>query len=110
VANHEAGNPAPRPVVIPLFMGVWGIEAQGTLLSVSLYTSEREVSRCSNLSYQEREVRVPHSVAYSTRVPAVYLAHAILAIVATLAVHGMNKLRVPNGPHGSIPTAPTKSL
>jgi hypothetical protein len=43
------------------------------------------------------------------RVPAVYLAHAILAIVAILAVRGMNKLRVPNGPDGSIPTAPTKS-
>ena len=31
-------------------------------------------------------------------VPAVYLAHAFLAIVAILAVRGMNKLRVPNGP------------
>jgi hypothetical protein len=52
---------------------------------------------------------VPHSVAYAARVPAVYLVHAILAIVATLAVRGMNKLRVPYGPDGSIPTAPTKS-
>ena len=41
--------------------------------------------------------------------PAVYLTHAILAIVAILAVCGLNNLRVPNGPDGSIPTAPTKS-
>jgi hypothetical protein len=34
-------------VVIPLFMGFWGTETQGTLLSVSLYTSAREVSRKS---------------------------------------------------------------
>jgi hypothetical protein len=57
-----------------------------------------------------RDKAVPHSVAYSTRVPAVYLAHAFLAIVAILAVRGMNNLRVPNGPHGSIPTAPTNKF
>jgi hypothetical protein len=41
------------------------------------------------------------------RVPAVYLAHAILAIVAGCAERGMNNLRVHNGADSSIPTAPT---
>ena len=41
------------------------------------------------------------------RVPAVYLAHAILAVLAVAAIRGMNNLRVCVGRDGSIPTAPT---
>jgi len=41
-----------------------------------------------------RDKAVPHSVAYSTRVPAVYLAHAILAILANVALRRMNNFRV----------------
>jgi len=37
----------------------------------------------------------------------VYLAHAILEIVAIAAERGMNNLRVCSDPDGSIPTAPT---
>jgi hypothetical protein len=37
----------------------------------------------------------------------VYVAHAILAILAVAAVSEMNNLRVCNWLDGSIPTAPT---
>ena len=43
-------------------------------------------------------------------VPAVYLAHAIRAIVAILAVRGMNNLRVCNEPVGSNPTRASNIL
>jgi hypothetical protein len=39
------------------------------------------------------------------RVPAVYLAHAIHAIVAIPALVGMNNLRASSSADGSIPTA-----
>ena len=42
------------------------------------------------------------------RVPAVYLTHAFLAILAFAALREMNNLRVCNGLDGSIPTAPTR--
>jgi hypothetical protein len=45
-----------------------------------------------------------HTVAPRRRVPAVYLAHAIRAIVAILAVRGMNNLRASNTSVGSNPT------
>ena len=40
----------------------------------------------------------------AARYPAVYLADAILAIVAILEVRGMNNLRVCNGRRSSNPT------
>jgi hypothetical protein len=65
---------------------------------------------CRRFKYGRPNASIPSTSRQLTpRVPAVYLAHAFLAIVAILAVRGMNKLRVPNGPDGSIPTAPTKS-
>jgi hypothetical protein len=44
------------------------------------------------------------------RVPAVYLAHAILAILAFVALCELNNLRVASSTDGSIPTAPTIHL
>jgi hypothetical protein len=41
------------------------------------------------------------------RVPAVYLAHAFLAIVAILEVRVLNNLRACNGRRGSTPTPGT---
>jgi hypothetical protein len=57
-----------------------------------------------------RDKAVPHSVAYSTRVPAVYLADAILAIVAILEVPKMNNLRACNNSRGSTPTPGTNFI
>ena len=48
---------------------------------------------------RQREHRI--GVAFSLPVPAVYRARAIVAI---LALRGMNNLRAPNNPVGSNPT------
>jgi hypothetical protein len=60
---------------------------------------------CRRFEYGRPKPSIPVNQSSARRhVPAVYLADAILAIVAILEVREMNNLRVCNGRRGSNPT------